>query len=81
MLVFLAHHALSSFHIYIYTCIYTYQRVQGGRPPLSRTQGRLNLGGVNGMGATQIECQPYWDEQTREVGAWVRGCVDWLVYW
>ncbi|CAM9246560.1 unnamed protein product, partial [Laminaria digitata] len=34
----------------------------GGLTSLSRTQGRLNMGGVNGMGASRSECQPHWDE-------------------
>lgn len=45
---------------------------------LSRTQGRLNLGGVNGMGATKFECQPYWDEERGEVGGPLGGA--WMVY-
>ena len=35
---------------------------------MSRTQGRLNLGGVNGMGATSSECLPHWNGERREVG-------------
>lgn len=51
---------------------------------MSRTQGRLNLGGVNGMGATKFECQPSWDEERGEVGELVRvgGWVDgWVAGW
>lgn len=41
---------------------------QGRRPTMSRTQGRLNLGGVNGMGATRSECLPHWNGERGEVG-------------
>ncbi|CAM9133998.1 unnamed protein product [Ectocarpus fasciculatus] len=45
----------------------------GGRAALSRVQGRLNLGGVNGMGAIRSDCQPYWDEDRGEV-VYGKGC-------
>ncbi|CAM9614196.1 unnamed protein product [Ectocarpus sp. 6 AP-2014] len=45
----------------------------GGRTALSRGHGRLNLGGVNGMGAIHSDCQPYWDEDRGEV-VYGKGC-------
>ncbi|CAM9132557.1 unnamed protein product, partial [Scytosiphon promiscuus] len=45
----------------------------GRRPTLPRGQGRLNMGGVNGMGAIRSECQSYWDADRREV-VFGKGC-------
>ncbi|CAM9541979.1 unnamed protein product, partial [Ectocarpus sp. 13 AM-2016] len=45
----------------------------GGRTALSRGHGRLNLGGVNGMGTIHSDCQPYWDEDRGEV-VYGKGC-------
>lgn len=62
-------------HIHAYTMLYATSclhhlknKYQGRRPTMSRTQGRLNLGGVNGMGANRSECLPHWNGQRGEVG-------------
>lgn len=36
--------------------------IQQGLTSMSKGQGRLSMGGVNGMGASRKECQPHWDE-------------------